>query len=420
MSAPVPRTTERLRAWLRPAPDSIAGCAVRRGRPLWTEFVHLLWTMWVFIVPVFTPQGYNPLWWALTLVSYPLFVALYVRVLLAPRRRVRLPALGMMALCLVLLRWYPSGMSYFIFGCIFLGFGPWRSWWGYPLALLALNVLFVLAARAFGYPWTSMVWMPVTTLAVGVVVQSQRVLERKDQALELSQEEVRRLAATAERERIGRDLHDLLGHTLSLVALKADLAGKLLPRDPQAAQREIGELAGIAREALAQVRRAVSGIRSAEFAAELAAARLLLGGERIDLQVHRNDASALAPELETVLALCLREAVTNVHRHARARQVGVSLAAEGGRCRLLVEDDGRGGAIRPGNGLAGMRERVHALGGRVRWEPAQPRGTRLVVEVPLREAVAPQAVDAPAAAGAAGAQRGSGNFDGMSASPHAP
>ncbi|MBN8223390.1 MAG: sensor histidine kinase [Xanthomonadales bacterium] len=373
-------------AWLRAAPDSQLAGALRRGRPAWSEFVHLLWSVWVFIVPVFTSQGYDARWWLLTLASYPLFVVLFTAALLLPARRVRACALGMVALALALMPWYPSGMSYFVFGCVFLGAGRWRTPWGYPLALLALNVLFLACARVIGYPWSAMLWMPITTLAIGTILQVQRLVERKDAVLLLSQEEVRRLAATAERERIGRDLHDLLGHTLSLVALKADLAGRLLPRDPRAAQREIEELGQVAREALGQVRRAVSGIRAAGLAAELAAARVLLEGEGVSLQAEMDEA-ALAPEQETVLALCLREAVTNIHRHARATRVRVTLHGAGANWRLQVDDDGRGGAIRPGNGLDGMRERLQALGGSLSLEPIVPHGTRLRAEVPHWQSV---------------------------------
>lgn len=382
MSSAAPDSASSGPAWLRPAPDSLVGRALQRGRPVWAEFVHLAWTIWVFIVPVFTPQGYDARWWLLTALSYPLFVGLYCGVMLLPVRWMHAGALGMVALCLLLVPWYPSGMSYFVFGCIFLGHGRWRGWWGYPLALLAVNLLFVATTRYFGYPWTAMVWMPVTTLATGMVVQLQRSLECKDQALLLSQEEVRRLAATAERERIGRDLHDLLGHTLSLVALKADLAGKLLSREPDAARREIDELGEVARQALAEVRRAVTGMRAVRFTAELAAAKVLLQGHGTALELAGSDPAALPPELETVLALCLREALTNVHRHARARRVQVLLELDEAGCRLQVEDDGRGGALRPGNGLAGMRERLQLLGGQLRLEPALPRGTRLVAELP--------------------------------------
>ncbi|MBO9716660.1 MAG: sensor histidine kinase [Pseudoxanthomonas sp.] len=370
-----------LPAWPQPAPDSLVARALARGRPAWSEAIHVLWTVWVFIVPVFTPQGYDARWWALTLLSYPLFLALYAAALLQPRRQVPLYALGMCGLSLALLRWYPSGMSYFVFGCVFLGSGRWRREWAYALTLLALNALFIGLARAIGYPWSAMLWMPLTTVVTGLLVHAQRLAEQKDAALRLSQDEVRRLAATAERERIGRDLHDLLGHTLSLVALKADLAGKLIERDPHAAQREIGELGQVAREALGQVRRAVTGIRAVGLAAELAAAKVLLEGEGTSLQVERGEL-ALAPEQETVLALCLREAVTNIHRHAHARNVRVSLCEVAQQWRLQVEDDGRGGAIRPGNGLDGMRERLQALGGSLHVGPLRDRGTCLVAELP--------------------------------------
>ena len=367
--------------WVKPAPDSLLAQSQCRGLPPWAEFVHLLWTMWVFVTPTFTEQGYDARWWILTALSYPLFLALYVGTLVVPARRVSYYACGMMLLCLVLLPWYPGGMSYFVFGCVMLGGHRWRSGWHYAASLLLANVVLVVTARLIGFPWSALVWLPVTTLVVGLVVHIERQRHRKDAALRLSQEEVRRLAATAERERIGRDLHDLLGHTLSLVALKADLAGRLLQRDPEAARREIGELGQVARDALAQVRRAVTGIRAAGLAAELAAAKLLLESEGIELHVQL-DEGELPPAQETVLALCLREAVTNIHRHARARHARICLRLEGEHWRLQVEDDGRGGAIRPGNGLDGMRERLHALGGSLRIEQAVPSGTRLCAELP--------------------------------------
>ena len=375
-------------AWLRAAPDSLLVQSRRRGLPPWAEFVHLLWTMWVFVTPTFTAQGYDLRWLLLTLVSYPVFVALYVGTLALPQRWVASCAAGMLVLCLMLLPWYPSGMSYFVFGCVMLGAHHWRTGWHYAAALLLANLALIVSARLLGYPWSALAWMPVTTLVVGLVVHIERQRHHKDAALRLSQEEVRRLATTAERERIGRDLHDLLGHTLSLVALKADLAGKLLQRDPAAAGREIGELGQVARDALAQVRRAVTGIRAAGLAAELAAARLLLESDGVAVEAELEEA-ALAPEHETVLALCLREAATNIQRHARARRVRVELARAGDRWRLAVEDDGRGGAIRPGNGLDGMRERLRALGGNLRFEPAGVRGTRLVAELPHWHAPAP-------------------------------
>ena len=372
--------------WLSPAPDSVVACAVRQGRPAWIDAVHLLWSAWVFITPSFTPGGYSALWWVLTAVSYPLFVLLYARVLAASAHVAWRYAAAMLVLCVVLLPWYPSGMSYFVFGCVFLHMHSRRPAWVAVGEVLLLGIGFVAYALLLGYPWQAVVWMPLVTLIVGAVVQVDRINQRKDAALRLSQEEVRRLASTAERERIGRDLHDLLGHTLSMVALKSDLAARLVEQDPAAARREIQEVAGGARQALDQVRRAVSGIRAAGLAAELAAARMLLETDGVEFGYEIGDGgdrSALPPGVESVLALTVREAVTNIQRHARAHSARVGFSVEDGEAVLWIEDDGRGGAIVPGNGLSGMRERLEAARGSLRVGPGPAGGTRLEARLPL-------------------------------------
>ncbi|NLC61834.1 MAG: sensor histidine kinase [Gammaproteobacteria bacterium] len=348
--------------------------------------VHLLWSAWVFITPAFAPGGYSARWTLLTALSYPLFVFLYVRVLFAPARMAWRPAVAMIGLCLALLPWYPSGMSYFVFGCVFLNAHGQRPAWAALAQVLLLGVGFVAYAVLLGYPWQAVVWMPLVTVIVGAVMQVEHINQRAGAALKLSQEEVRRLAATAERERIGRDLHDLLGHTLSMVALKSDLAARLVERDPSAARREIEEVAGGARQALDQVRRAVSGIRAAELAGELASARLLLetGGVEFDYEFNAGSEGLELPRgIESILALTVREAVTNIQRHARAAAASVRFSVEGGEAVLLIEDDGRGGAIVPGNGLAGMRERLEAARGSLRIGPGTHGGTRIEARLPL-------------------------------------
>ena len=248
-------TPNRLPAWLRPAPGSLVANALQRGKSPWADAVHLLWSAWVFITPMFAPSGYNARWVALTLLSYPLFLLLYAKTLLAPPRTAYRYALahdrvvpGAAALVSVgheLLRVRLRDAASAA-GALDPG-SCWRScsrstWCSSAYALW------------IGYPWQAVVWMPVMTLIVGIIVHVERANQEKDAALRLSHDEVRRLAATAERERIGRDLHDLLGHTLSLVALKSDLAGRLVARDPDGAQREIDEVERVAREALSQVR----------------------------------------------------------------------------------------------------------------------------------------------------------------------
>ena len=244
------------------------------------------------------------------------------------------------------------------------------------------------------------VFLITLLVSLGVFFGQYHFVEnlRKRVELKLSHDEVRRLATLAERERIGRDLHDLLGHTLSLVALKSDLASKLLARGEgsdtraaeahAAAQREIAEVSRVAREALAQVRSAVTGIRAAGIAAELVSAKLLLETDGVSFvsQVDPRwlEGGALQADVETALAMAVREAVTNIQRHARARSARIELETIGGEAVLRIVDDGRGGAIVPGNGLGGMRERIEALGGRLRIESQRGEGTRIEARLPLK------------------------------------
>src|SRR5688572_27550426 len=209
------------------------------------------------------------------------------------------------------------------------------------------------------------------------------VQARNNQALRLSQDEVQRLARVAERERIGRDLHDVLGHTLSVVALKSELAVRLFDRDPQAAANEMREVERVAREALGQVRRAVAGMRALGLRAEFANARLALAAVEVDFE-YRADDLALHPEIETALALALREAATNVIRHAGARRCRADLGRAGDDVALSIVDDGLGGARTDGNGLRGMRERIEALGGRLEIVSDSGLGTQLSIRVPYR------------------------------------
>ncbi len=381
-----PVSSRWIASLLRPAPDSSVADNLRRGKPAWADAVHLLWTGWVFFTPIFS-TGYTLRWLWLTLLTYPLFLALYVRLLLAPRHHGPRYAMAMLAMGLVLLPWYPSGISYFIFGCVMLRVCRNTSMWRHMLQLLAVNGLFVGIALWVGYQWQLVVWIPSMALIIGIIVNVERLNKDRDAALQLSQEEVRRLAATAERERIGRDLHDLLGHTLSLITLKLELSRKLAERDPLGSRREVAEAETIARQALAEVRSAVTGIRASDLAAELASARLLLEYQHVHL--HYAPPPPMPVDIERALSLVLREAVTNVARHAQARQTWVSFQQDGRSLLMEIRDDGRGGVHVDGNGLSGMRERVSALRGTLALQSAKGEGTCLTVRVTLPAATAP-------------------------------
>ncbi len=371
---------------LQPAQDSAVADNLRRGKPAWSDAVHLLWTGWVFFTPMFG-AGYTLPWLWLTLLTYPVFLALYARQLLAPRRHAPGYALGMVVLGLSLLPWYPSGLSYFIFGCVTLRVCRNGNSWRYLAQLVVLNAAFVATALSAGYHWQQLVWISSMTFIIGAIVNVETTNKDRDAALQLSQDEVRRLAATAERERIGRDLHDLLGHTLSLITLKLELSRKLLDRDPERSRLEMAEAEGIARQALAEVRSAVTGIRASDLAAELAAARLLLECQHVHL--HYTPPPPMPVEIEHGLALILREAATNIVRHADAHQAWVEFTQDGRQLALQIRDDGRGDVQTEGNGLTGMRERVSALRGTMQVKSARGQGTTLLVQVPLPATTVP-------------------------------
>jgi two-component system sensor histidine kinase DesK len=193
------------------------------------------------------------------------------------------------------------------------------------------------------------------------------------------------MAKVAERERIARDLHDLLGHTLSVIALKSELASKLADRDPARAADEIREVERVSREALAEVRAAVEGYKGRGFSGELRSAEQVLGsaGVRLDADITP---VPLSPRQETVLALALRETVTNVVRHARASVCRVALGLDAGDLVLTIQDDGIGGPLREGNGLVGMRDRVAAAGGTL--DVIAQKGVRVCVRFPAARAMA--------------------------------
>jgi len=369
-----------LRAWFTPAPDSLVAISIQKGKSPWVDAIHLLWSVWVFVIPAFNKYTWS--WALLTLVTYPLFLLLYAKCCLSSRHHSHYYAMGLVLMSLALLPFYPSGLTYFVYGTIMLR-SCRMELSRYMALLVLLNIVLLTEVMLLHYVWQAVIWIPVTSIIIGLVVHAERLSDEKEAELRLSHDEVRRLAALAERERIGRDLHDLLGHTLSLITLKLELSRKLFDRDSEAAKRELTEAERVARHALSEVRSAVSNIRATDLAAELAAARLMLESSAVSFECGELPPS-LPIEVERGLALVLREAVTNIARHARANRAMVTVTMSSQVLRLCIEDDGRGGIEAHGNGLKGMRERVCALGGTLEVISPPGRGTRLEITVPLR------------------------------------
>jgi len=217
---------------------------------------------------------------------------------------------------------------------------------------------------------------PVAIPVVGIVTYAVVQIREKNLALAEARAEISRLAADNERSRIARDLHDLLGHSLTTVTLKAGLAHRLSGTDPARAAQEIGAVEELSRQALAEVRAAVSSYRNISLASELAQGRELLraSGVTLDLPSTTDVVDVAHQEL---FGWVVREGLTNVARHAHATRCSVTLSAS----QIEIRDDGIGTSTADGNGLAGLRERASAVGGTVEAGPLRPRGWRLRVAI---------------------------------------
>lgn len=263
------------------------------------------------------------------------------------------------------------------------GFVAERLWVAGVVVLAILGAQFLVAAST---GWDTAVnsgilFAPVITVSVGASMLFFGRQREAEQRLGVAQDEITRLAVVEERARFSRDLHDVLGHSLTVVAMKSELAARLVDVDPARAKTEMQDVERLSREALQGLRHAVSGYREADLDAELVSARAALEAAEIDAALP-HDGDAAADDVRSLFAWVLREGVTNVVRHAAASRVRVTLT----RTALTIEDDGTGlldpdaASTTPGNGLRGLRERADAVGARLTTGTSDLGGFRLRVE----------------------------------------
>jgi two-component system sensor histidine kinase DesK len=342
----------------------------------WWDLVWLIYSVFFLIQPIQRNTVHE---WVEFACAYAIFLVLYVGIIRAPSPRIAYGS--MMAMVVLGLCYYPFNQSAAGMLVYAAAFAPFVT--KSVAVCIAIFAVVSIASAAEGFllhfsPWSwGIISLFSFVVGAGNLFGAQRM--RANQKLSLAHEEIAHLAKLAERERIARDLHDVLGHTLSVVVLKSELAGKLFRQDPERARKEIGEVEQIARTALGEVREAIRGYRTEGLAAELDRARATLDAAGVILEC----ASAppkLLPAQESVLSLVVREAVTNIVRHAHASHCRIFLEQDAARTMLLVEDDGLGGIRDEGSGLRGMRERVASLDGSL--QILSDKGTRLVIEVP--------------------------------------
>jgi two-component system sensor histidine kinase DesK len=218
-------------------------------------------------------------------------------------------------------------------------------------------------------------------LGMGGGMLYAEVNERTRVTIAGKDQEIQRLAKLAERERIARDLHDLLGHTLSLIAIKAELAHKLSGQNDARAASEMREVAEVARKSLADVRQAIAGLRSIGLLEAVKTADTLLRAAGLRTHLNLQPLPTLSAAQEQALSQAVLEAATNIVRHAQASEASITVGVVDARIKVNIEDNGRGGRILPGSGLAGMRERLEVVDGELQVSNLDP-GVRIAAVLP--------------------------------------
>jgi two-component system, NarL family, sensor histidine kinase DesK len=328
----------------------------------------------------------------LVLGSLALFVAAYVWYWLERAYEHRLPrdtVVLLVGLCAIAtgITLYDAGwLPLFLYCVVVAGASSWdrRSALALVVAVLVLSVTIALLTQggpSTGWPYTlgGGALGGLSMLGIGFLLETNFRLRQV-------REEVGRLAVAEERLRFARDLHDLLGHSLSLIVLKSELAGRLGDADPARAAHEIRDVERVAREALREVREAVAGYRQLGLSQELESAHATLGAAGIEARLQALAGGLPAP-VDSTLAWALREGITNVIRHSGARHTDVRVERSDDHVDLELLDDGVGCDGRDdGNGLRGLRERVAARGGTLVAGSRAEGGFRLAVSLPLQDA----------------------------------
>jgi len=282
---------------------------------------------------------------------------------------------------------FSPGRSLALFVYIAAGCGLRLSQPHAQIGIVASSAACLVIGEAGGVSFDNYGPLALTTFAIGFLMLGFSRHITVNRELHAARAQLAGLAVTEERLRFSRDLHDLLGHSLSVIALKSELARKLVERDPERAAAEMADINAVTRGALADVRAAVQGYRRLTLPEAIDAARLALKTAGIGCEL-----AAPPPELpretENVLAWALREATTNVVRHSGARHCEMRVVADGDGAELEVLDDGRGPGVGgdDGSGLRGLRERVARLRGQLDAGPAPGGGFRLRVRIPVRPA----------------------------------
>lgn len=343
----------------------------------WVYLINLVF----YFVPLFTVRF--AVWQYLSMAAaLLLFLVCYFWAYRSRRRDMHWPIAGIIAVAALISPVNPGSISMFAYASFFIGFAyPLRRYLLLSALLIALLVALQLTVKIH---WSLFLPLGIPiVLAVGLLgrVEQAKLMHRL--AERKSEDEIKQLATMVERERIGRDLHDILGHTLSSIILKADLAEKLLARQQaEAAKQQLTELSQIAREALSQVRQSVSGFKHQGLTAEVHKLLNRLRDAGFTAELH-GELPQLDSRRETAVVLALTELVTNVMRHSNGRHCQLSVSSNDNSLSFCLTDNGQCQNIKEGNGLHGLRERLAAIGGKLTI--AQHNGFSATLTLSLKE-----------------------------------
>ena len=311
---------------------------------------------------------------------FAVFLAAYFYAFSNYRRpsRLRLPSLLILALGVGMAPLNAGANVFFSYPAWFLG----RAFSTRTSVLVAFGIagLVVAVTLAFGLDINFFLPAFLLSLALGLMSAATRRAETTRDALAQSRAEAAHLARIAERERIARDLHDTVGHSLSVIALKSDLATQLASDTAPKAADEMRAINEVARQSLAEIRATLSGYWELSLDAELEALGSSLEQAGIDARIDV-ESTDVGPHLETALAMCCREAITNVIRHSEATRCTVDIRCDSATAVARIADDGIGMQGETGNGLKGMQQRVEQMGGEVLI--SDDDGTVVEVRIPV-------------------------------------
>ena len=374
--------------------------AILLPRDVIKDYSAYIWLLYLpfFFVPVFIFSDRH-LDYLLTILSTFIFLLLYFLTYRSNAKKGLVCIAGIIFLGTVMAFITPTACSLFIFAAGFCGRFQNHK---HSLSLLAA-ILCWIAAVSWLFRFDLYFYLPgiVFSLIIGLTNIYYAALAVKNKEIRLSQQEIQRLAKVAERERIARDLHDLIGHTFSVLTLKADLAGRLLDKglakhsveQLNKARDEINQIENISRDALSQVREVVSGYRSSDLLSELANAKHIFSSVDIGFTYEfvgiDESKFSIDNKVNRELAIIMRELVTNILKHAEAKNVNTEIRVEEQQLKIIVHDDGKGMPKTreyetSGFGLQGIRERVHALQGSVDLRSKhEQQGTQIQLSIPF-------------------------------------